>query len=205
MDWTNILYSIPAVVIGLTIHEYCHAFVAHILGDSTAKDEGRLTLNPLRHIDPLGMLFIVIAGFGWARPVRFTPQNLGHPRRDRALIALAGPVSNLLLGMAVLLLLKAAMLFEHLVSDGVYRMAAFELYYIAAINIGLFVFNMLPLPPLDGSHVAFSGADISRETETRLMKYGSYALFALLFFGSRTGVNLLPIGAITAHIIKLIL
>ena len=91
MNLQNILYTIPAILLALTIHECSHALCAWKLGDNTARDQGRITLNPLKHIDIIGFLFIMIAGFGWAKPVQFNPQNLKHYRRDRALIAAAGP------------------------------------------------------------------------------------------------------------------
>lgn len=104
-----LLKSLPAVVIGLTVHELAHALMAYFLGDMTAKNDGRLTLNPLKHIDPLGFILIVIAGFGWAKPVNFNPANLRNKHRDEILISLAGPFSNFLL--AVLFLVIARGLF----------------------------------------------------------------------------------------------
>ncbi|WP_319560296.1 site-2 protease family protein [Marispirochaeta sp.] len=88
----TMIYMLPAVLIGLTLHEFSHAYVAMLLGDTTAKNDGRITLNPLKHIDPLGMIVLLIAGFGWAKPVKFDPTNLKHPKRDRMLISVAGPL-----------------------------------------------------------------------------------------------------------------
>ena len=96
-----LLKSLPAVVIGLTVHELAHALMAYFLGDMTAKNDGRLTLNPLKHIDPLGFILIVIAGFGWAKPVNFNPANLRNKHRDEILISLAGPFSNFLLARLI--------------------------------------------------------------------------------------------------------
>src|SRR5215510_6279424 len=106
MDWKSILYSTPGILLGLTVHEFCHAFCAWKLGDSTARDQGRITLNPLKHIDIIGFLFIIFAGFGWAKPVQFNPHNLAHPRRDKALIAAAGPLSNFILGVIFIHIFK---------------------------------------------------------------------------------------------------
>jgi Zn-dependent protease len=119
MDFSieRILYSMPAVIAGLSVHEFSHAYMAMKLGDSTARDEGRVSLNPLRHLDPLGFLFIVLVGFGWAKPVRFNPENLKHKKRDRILIALAGPLSNFVLGAVALLALKLLLTFIQ-VADG---------------------------------------------------------------------------------------
>ena len=194
MDIKSMLYSAPAVIAGLSVHEFCHAWAALKLGDTTARDEGRVTLNPIRHIDPLGMIFILIAGFGWAKPVRFRPEALKNPRRDKALIAAAGPVANLVLGLAGVLALRFA---GGLIAGlpGQAGEVAFNLLlYFAFINLGLFVFNLLPLPPLDGSHIAFSGLNLPDNTERALMKYGAYALFAVILIENRIGVDILPVG-----------
>lgn len=202
-DINTILYSLPAVIIGLTVHEFAHAYVAYRLGDSTAKDQGRLTLNPIRHIDPLGFVFIVLAGFGWAKPVRFTPENLKHPRRDKALIALAGPVSNLLLGILFLIVLKLFLAVSAPLSESVYQVLVKLQLYMIYINLGLFIFNILPIPPLDGSHIFFSGVNIKPETEAILMKYGSYVLIMVLFIESSAKIDIIPIGKLTNMIVGL--
>jgi Zn-dependent protease len=106
MNWQNIIYSLPGIILGLTVHEYSHALAAYKLGDYTARDQGRLSFNPLRHIDIIGFLFIIFAGFGWAKPVQFQPGNLRRPRRDKALIAAAGPLSNFLLALILIFLIK---------------------------------------------------------------------------------------------------
>lgn len=202
-DLQTILYSVPAVVVGLTVHEFAHAYAANRLGDPTAKNQGRLTLNPVRHIDPLGMLFIVIAGFGWAKPVQFAPGNLKKPKLYKALIALAGPLSNLGLGLLALLAIKAYLPFSSALPDKVHHIAVYSLFYGAVINLGLFIFNILPFPPLDGSHVFFSGLNLSAEREQQMMKFGSYALFAVLFIESRTGADLIPISTFTDYVVGL--
>src|SRR5665647_1679112 len=93
-DLARTLKFLPGILIGLTVHEYCHALVAHMCGDSTSKDQGRVTLNPLKHIDPLGFIMLLVAGFGWAKPVQFNEMNLRNPKYDVIKIALAGPLSN---------------------------------------------------------------------------------------------------------------
>lgn len=202
-DLQNVLYSVPAVVVGLTVHEYAHAYTANRLGDPTAKDQGRITLNPVRHIDPIGMLFIVIAGFGWAKPVQFSPENLKKPKLYKALIALAGPLSNLALGLLTLICIKAYLLFSPAVPENVHRIIVYYLFYMAVINLGLFIFNILPFPPLDGSHVFFSGLNLSAAAEQKMMQFGSYALFAVLFIESRSNVDLIPIGTFTDYVVGL--
>ena len=174
MNWQNIFYALPGIILGLTVHEYCHAFAAYKLGDHTAKDMGRLTFNPLKHIDPIGSLFIIFAGFGWAKPVQFNPGNLRHPKRDKAIIAAVGPLSNLVLALVLVTLIKAWQnLPEFISSEAVlsffYSSSFLTVVYIifraAMINLGLFIFNLFPIPPLDGSHIVFSGLNLKYETE----------------------------------------
>ena len=200
-DWERMLATLPGVVVGLGLHEWAHAFTAWKLGDLTAKAEGRVSFNPLRHLDPLGLLFIVVMGFGWAKPVRFNPDNLAHPRRDRALIAAAGPLSNLIVGLAILSCLKLALLYI----SGFYLplMAAKILFYAASVNLGLFAFNILPLPPLDGSHILFSGMRLEPQTENRMLKFGALALILVIIAENRMDVNILPIGAFIDMVFEL--
>jgi Zn-dependent protease len=194
-DLPSILWSLPAIVIGLTVHEYAHAWAAFRLGDSTAKDGGRLSLNPLRHIDPLGFVFLLAAGFGWAKPVRFSRENLGSPRRDEALVAVAGPLSNL--GVALLASVLLRILVANvpaLLSTGSGGATMRILLNLVYINYGLFIFNLIPIPPLDGSHLLFGALSLKPETEGRIYRYGSLALLAVILIDSRTKLDLLPIG-----------
>jgi Zn-dependent protease len=197
-DIERILYSLPGVIVGLGLHEWAHAFTAWKLGDATAKEEGRVSLNPFRHLDVLGLFFIVIAGFGWAKPVRFNPENLSHPRRDRMLIAAAGPVTNLLLGMALLCVLRLTYEFalegmKRSLSPQLVKLSLRVLLYAASVNLGLFMFNILPIPPLDGSHIFFSGLRMDARTESRVLRMGTIALFAIIIIENRTGADILPI------------
>jgi len=144
-DMDNILNSlvkIVALIIAITIHEFSHAYMSDRLGDPTARSQGRLSLNPLVHLDPIGTLMLFIAHFGWGKPVPVDPYNLRHPKRDYALIALAGPISNILLAILVTLLIK---IFP----------APFIIFAIPLItlNLMLAIFNLLPFHPLDGSHI----------------------------------------------------
>lgn len=156
---------IIAILIALTVHEWAHALVANWLGDPTAKEEGRLTLNPVAHLDPVGTLLFFVIHFGWGKPVPVDSRNFRHPVRDRALTALAGPVSNLILAfIAYFLLLTFApqvmhvstaeeLLFTHGIGT---RIAAFGIQVLANllfINLGLMAFNLLPIAPLDGSKI----------------------------------------------------
>jgi Zn-dependent protease len=207
MDFERIIISIPGIIIGFTIHEYCHALAACKLGDVTAKEDGRLTLDPIKHIDIIGLIFIIFAGFGWAKPVQFNPDMLKKPNRDKAIIAAAGPFSNLLLGIILILVIKGLWILP--VGDektiGIVNFIAETLYYWAFTNIGLFVFNVFPIPPLDGSHIFLSGLNLRYETEAKIMRIGSMALFAILIIQSRTDIHILPIGNIVRAIISLLL
>jgi len=188
------LYSLPAIALGLTVHEFMHAAAANALGDGTAKAQGRLSLNPARHLDPLGFLFILFAGFGWAKPVAFDRTLLKAPRRDEAMIAAAGPLANLLLGIAGALLLKLVAETLPRSASGYYPVIVNSLLYVVFINFGLFIFNMIPLPPLDGSHVLFCWLNIPKEIEARLYKLGMPLLFGILILENVTRIDILPIG-----------
>jgi len=197
MDLQRILYYLPGVIIGLTVHEFCHAYSAYLLGDTTAKEQGRLTFNPLKHIDIIGFLFIIFAGFGWAKPVEFNPENLRNVRRDKAIIAAAGPVSNLILGIILCLILKAIIYFldREAITFSVFIEHVFYItMYAASINFGLFIFNLLPIPPLDGSHIVFSGLNISVDLETKIRKIGIPVLFLIIIIQNQLNVTILPIG-----------
>ncbi len=146
----RLVLQIPALLLAVTVHELAHALVADRLGDHTARLQGRITLNPLPHIDPLGALAFVIAGFGWAKPVPVNAFNLRHPVRDMALVAAAGPLSNFVMAFLGLLALGlvAPLIQSPLIGEPVRGM----LLYIYLFNLGLGIFNLIPLPPLDGGH-----------------------------------------------------
>jgi len=211
MDLQRILISVPGIILGFTVHEYCHAFAAYKLGDTTAKDDGRLTLNPIKHIDIIGLVFIIFAGFGWAKPVQFNPAMLKKPKRDTAIIAAVGPLSNLILGVLFVFAIKLLFItpIAAFVVDNttivIYRYIIAILSYWSFLNIGLFVFNMIPIPPLDGSHIFLSGLNISRETENKIMRVGSSILIIILVIQNIANINILPIGKIVEKIIFLIL
>ena len=164
-----------AVLFCLTVHETCHGLAALALGDPTAKRQHRLSLNPLRHIDWFGLLMMLVAGFGWARPVPVNPNYLKKPRQGMALTALAGPASNLLL--ALLLLIPARLIYTY-AHYSVFNQTALDfLTSTAALSIGLGLFNLIPIPPLDGSKVL---AVLLPERAYRwLMRYERFGIFAL--------------------------
>ena len=164
-----------AVLFCLTVHETCHGLAALALGDPTAKRQHRLSLNPLRHIDWFGLLMMLVAGFGWARPVPVNPNYFKKPRQGMALTALAGPASNLLL--ALLLLIPARLIYTY-AHYSVFNQTALDfLTSTAALSIGLGLFNLIPIPPLDGSKVL---AVLLPERAYRwLMRYERFGIFAL--------------------------
>ena len=164
-----------AVLFCLTVHETCHGLAALALGDPTAKRQHRLSLNPLRHIDWFGLLMMLVAGFGWARPVPVNPNYFKKPRQGMALTTLAGPASNLLL--ALLLLIPARLIYTY-AHYSVFNQTALDfLTSTAALSIGLGLFNLIPIPPLDGSKVL---AVLLPERAYRwLMRYERFGIFAL--------------------------
>lgn len=139
------------LAICITVHEFAHAFAAYALGDSTAKDAGRLTLNPIAHLDPIGSLMLLVAGIGWGRPTPYNPYNLKYRTWGPALVAVAGPVSNLIVAVASLLFLAAVAPYY---DAG--NLLIFFLTYLFLVNLMLMVFNLLPIPPLDGSQILFT-------------------------------------------------
>jgi Zn-dependent protease len=192
-DFIRTLKFLPGIILGLTVHEFSHAFIAHLCGDSTARDQGRITLNPLKHIDPLGFIMLLIAGFGWAKPVQFTEQNLRNPKTDVIKIAVAGPMSNAIIAMILSLLFSGLISVMPVYSSQTTRVMYEIIHYAIFINWGLFVFNLIPLPPLDGSHLLFHQLKRFPVLYNGLYKYGSMILFGLLIATTLTKIDFLPI------------
>jgi Zn-dependent protease len=180
-----LLSRLLILLIALPIHELAHAFIAYRLGDVTARDYGRLSFNPLDHLDPLGALRILLGGFGWAKPVPVNPYGLYRSRNSTigfALVSLAGPLSNLFLAALVALPFR----FLHLNSDGFLAQLVINFIFV---NIALMVFNLIPIPPLDGSRVAVAVLPPQwGEYILRAEQYGILIVLALVFLGV---VNLL--------------
>ncbi|RCX16356.1 Zn-dependent protease [Anaerobacterium chartisolvens] len=155
LDPVRILMALPAVLIGLSFHEFAHAFASDRLGDPTPRNQGRLTLSPLPHIDIIGLILIALAGFGWAKPVQVNTSYYKNPKRDDIIVSLAGPFMNLVLAFVFTVLFKVAIDFNasSYTGGGLYDIILNMLYYAIQINIMLFVFNLIPIPPLDGFHV----------------------------------------------------
>jgi Zn-dependent protease len=173
----------PALLLAVTVHEVAHGWVADRLGDSTARLSGRLTLNPLPHIDPLGALAFVLAGFGWAKPVPVNPYNLRRPVRDMAFVAVAGPVSNFLLAFLGLVALEVVV--RTLTSPFVARPLGGMLLYVYQFNLALAIFNLIPLPPLDGGHfLPYFLPRTAWPLVHRIQQYGPFILILLVLSGA---------------------
>ena len=201
----SILLSLPGVILAVSVHESAHGFVAWKLGDDTAKLSGRISLNPLRHVDPIGLLLLILFRFGWARPVQVNVRKFKKPRRDMCLVALAGPVSNILLSFLLVIASYAAASFfaanyarfGDTTFSTVLEVLTHILEYAAVINAGLGVFNLIPIPPLDGWKVL--GAFLPVKVYFTLMRYeriGMILLIALMITGLLSGPMSTAINAI---------
>ncbi|MGI9533590.1 MAG: site-2 protease family protein [Thermodesulfobacteriota bacterium] len=188
LDYKFLIIFVPVILFSLTIHEYAHAYIANKLGDDTAKRLGRLTLNPLKHLDPLGTILLLLVHFGWAKPVPVDPRNCKNPKKDMLYVAIAGPISNILTAIVAAVILK----FFVLNAGGAGNTASFTdpmiqlLVWLIFIGVVLAVFNMLPFPPLDGSRVLYgllpdSMGDSIKKIET----YGILIIFGLILLGGK--------------------
>jgi Zn-dependent protease len=214
------LLIVPAALLAIMLHEISHGLAAYRLGDRTAKASGRLSLNPLRHVDVIGLLALIFAGFGWAKPVPVDMRYFKKPRRDFALTALAGPASNLLQAVVGFLLFDLTCvllpglnaytpmtIFYAFLTDNFQAVLELQpaawlavfFYYYVLLNIGLGVFNLIPIPPLDGSKII--GVIIPDRYYFPLLRYERYGmllLFALLFTGVLdTPLGFLQVNAVT--------
>ena len=195
LDWsvlTNMLLRVIPALLCITVHELCHGLTAYRLGDDTAKRAGRLTLNPLAHFDPLGTLMMLAVGFGWAKPVPVDMRRFRNPRRDMALTALAGPLSNLLLTALTLFLYGVFALPLYRAGTALADFLSDTLVVTAQLSLALALFNLLPVSPLDGSKVLF--AFLSDAAYEKLMRYERYGMIVLIAL-SLTGVLGGPLSA----------
>ena len=191
---------LPAIVIGLTFHEYAHGWAAYKLGDPTARYAGRLTINPLAHVDPIGLVRLFFAGFGWAKPVPVTPYKLtGNMRRSLMMVSLAGPVTNIIIALI------ASLLFGAVALSGSMPMVEI-MQRIIQINVVLAVFNLLPIPPLDGSKILAGILPGDQRWLIYMEQYGTIILLILLFTGILSpilGTIIRPILSIMFNIAQL--
>ena len=191
MDFSSviiyILSSLIVIFLTLPVHEYAHGWAAVKLGDPTPQYQGRLSFSPFAHIDYIGALCIILFGFGWAKPVQVNAFNFRSPKRDMAITALAGPVSNIIMATIALLITNVIMAFAPMVTVTLYVFYFF--YFIAQINISLAVFNLIPIPPLDGSRLL--SALLPDRIYYKIMRYERYffiLLIGLLYLGVLDGV-----------------
>ena len=209
MDWVmDKVMIIPAIVIGLTFHEFAHAFVAYRLGDQTPKLQGRVTLNPMAHIDWMGLAALFFVGFGWGQPVQIDPYQFRHRRRDELLVSAAGVAMNLLLAIVFTFVAKAYMIaVGNAVASSGFAEGIFQMIlYIVQINLVLMIFNLIPVPPLDGFNILAEIFNFGQsELYWRIYSYGNWILVALIVFGI-TGMIISPcVNAIYSLLVHLII
>lgn len=186
------IFFVPPFLLAISVHESAHAYIANRLGDPTAKELGRITLNPIPHIDLFGFIALFIVGFGWAKPVPVNPANLKEPIRDGLWISLAGPASNLILAVLSAVVFRMLVPFLAYSDGGLFILDMIR--FSVALNIILMVFNLFPLPPLDGFHI-LEGL-VSYETYVKLQQLqskGPMILFGLIFLSSFIGFNIFGI------------
>jgi Zn-dependent protease len=195
------LYFIPPFLLAISFHESAHAYVANRFGDPTAKDLGRITLNPLPHIDIFGFIMLFIVHFGWAKPVPVNPYNLKNPIKDNLWIALAGPASNLILASIFAIAFRILAPFLQSSNAGIFFL---QLIIISvSLNLVLMAFNLFPIPPLDGFHIleGLVSTDMYVRLQ-RIQQFGPMILIGIIIFGRFAGINIF--GAIFGPIVRVI-
>ncbi len=195
------IFFVPPFLLAISVHESAHAYIANRLGDPTAKELGRVTLNPIPHIDLFGFIALFIVGFGWAKPVPVNPANLKEPIRDGLWISLAGPASNLILAVLSAVVFRMLVPFLAYSDGGMFVLLMIK--FSVTLNIILMVFNLFPLPPLDGFHI-LEGL-VSHETYLklqRLQSMGPMLLLGIIFLSSFIGFNIF--GAIFTPIVSIL-
>lgn len=201
MDIGNIMQRlailVPPILLAVTVHEMAHGWVAYRLGDPTAKMQGRLTFNPIRHLDPVGTLvFLLTQTIGWARPVPVDPRYFKSPRRDMVWVSLAGPAVNLLLAfLSALFIRQTVVFFEGIQDPYLYfvRPLVYMAYVSVQINIGLAIFNLIPIPPLDGSKVLMGLLPLKLAIWYEQFERYGFVLILILVFTGVTGRIIIPL------------
>ena len=196
----DMIFRLPALLIALTIHEYAHARVAVALGDPTPKFQGRLTLNPIAHLDPIGLIMLWLVQFGWAKPVEVNARNFKNWDKDMMMVALAGPGSNILMAFT------AGIVYALVNKFGVNIYALNEVLTLTCIyNIYFAIFNLIPIPPLDGSKVLANYLPKKYAYEyNNFARYGTFVLIGLVYVGL-IGVVITPISKVFLHMINIII
>ena len=191
----GLILTIPGLLIAITFHEFAHAFVADKLGDDTPRRQGRLTLNPLAHLDPFGCIMLLFLGIGWGKPVTVDDRNFKDSRKGMMLTSLAGPASNLLLAILVTIILKLLMVFgvmNSIINSNTGNIILNMLLYVIQFNIVFGIFNLIPLPPLDGSKVlAYFLPQRARGFMYTLERY-SFIIIMIIYFTNLTSYIIAP-------------
>lgn len=188
-NFINKLLFLPGIIIGITFHEAAHGYVSHWLGDPTPKNQGRLSINPLAHIDPMGFIALLLVGFGWGKPVMIDPRYYKNPKRDELLVSLAGVTTNLIIAIIFaviqILLIDTGTAYSMGASWNVVNLI---IQYIVFVNLVLMCFNLLPIPPLDGFSVITQLFDLRKyDWYYKLYSNGFFILMALVFIGALDG------------------
>lgn len=192
-DWIiDQLMILPAIIIGLTFHEAAHGYVSHWLGDPTPKLQGRLSLNPMRHIDPIGFLALFFCGFGWGQPVEINPMYYKHRRRDEFMVSIAGVVTNFIIAVITSFAIKGFLNIVHWQIYGVNEIIFYILYYIMTINLVLMIFNLLPIPPLDGFGLVTEIFDLRKYNWYWTLYNNGYIILMLAIVFNITDMVLTP-------------
>ena len=193
-EWLNILLTLPAVIIAITFHEFAHAFVADKLGDTTPRAQGRLTLNPLKHLDPIGFVLLMFAHVGWGKPVEINPNNFTSNKSKsacEAMVSLAGPIMNFIIAIIATIIYYALYTFAP-VNTGT-GILILLVYLITIINIGIGIFNLIPLPPLDGEKIFKHILPYKAQAWLDRNAYTLSMVFMLLWFFGLLGVIVNPV------------
>lgn len=179
------LLILPGILLGISIHEFSHGYAAVKMGDNTPLMQGRITLNPLKHIDPMGFICLLMFGFGWARPVMINARNFKNPRRDDAIVSLAGPLANFMIALLFVGLMKLTYMF---MPDNLSTQVLWEvLESTVSINLVLMIFNLIPIPPLDGHHIL--GSIGGAKVWNFYYKYYDHLRFVMLLLIVFDGIN----------------
>ena len=195
----DLLLTLPGILIALTFHEFAHAWVAYKLGDNTPKYQGRINLNPLSHIDPVGFVFLIVAGFGWGKPVQIDPRNFNGKyslSKSEAIVSAAGPIMNFILAFVFLIIYYLLFSVTNII-DGLsmqWQLIIYQLIlYTISINIGLGVFNLIPIPPLDGSKILMHFLPYNAKQWFYNNQQIFYIIFVVIWISGLSSVILNPI------------